>query len=195
MSCNRLRFRNRRWKWWWEFRPICSDGRPDVRRAERQVAAQSARIGVAEADLYPRLALGGFVGYAADDIPNLFTPGGFVGYVMPTLQWNVLNYGRILNNIRGQNAALAGAALAYQQSVLTAGREVEDALVAFLQARQQAAELEVSVRAAERAVELVVAQYQGGTADFNRVYNTQALLVNQQDQLAASAQRATSPST
>lgn len=158
--------------------------RPDVRRAERQAAAQSAQIGVAEADFYPRFAIQGFIGYAANDIPNLFTPGGFFGFIAPTLSWQVLNYGRIINNVRGQEAKLAELVLQYQQQVLIAGREVEDALVGFIQARQQAARLEESVRAAERSVELVVEQYKGGTADFNRVYNTQALLVNQQDQLA-----------
>ena len=158
--------------------------RPDVRRAERQVAAQSASIGIAEADLYPRLALNGFVGYAANDLKDLFTSKSFIGFVIPTLQWNILNYGRIANNIRVQDVRLEGAALQYQQTVLKAGREVEDALVGFLKAQQQAARLEESVREAQRTVELVVFQFKGGVTDFNRVYNTQSLLVSQQDQLA-----------
>jgi NodT family efflux transporter outer membrane factor (OMF) lipoprotein len=158
--------------------------RPDIRRAERQVAAQSARIGVAEADLYPSLTLNGFLGYAADDIERLFRSNSFLGFIVPTLQWNILNYGRIANNIRSQDARLEVAALEYQQTVLTAGREVEDALVAFLRTQQQAARLEVSVQEAERSVELVLIQFRGGVTDFNRVFNTQAVLVSQQDQLA-----------
>jgi NodT family efflux transporter outer membrane factor (OMF) lipoprotein len=158
--------------------------RPDVRRAERQVAAQSARIGVAEADLYPRLSLNGFVGYAAPDLNELFSPKSVVGFAIPTLQWNVLNYGRIANNIRAQDARLDGAALNYQQAVLNADREVEDALVGFVQSQQQARLLADSVGEAQHSVDLVVTQFKGGVTDFNRVYNTEALLVGQQDLLA-----------
>lgn len=158
--------------------------RPDVRRAERHVAAQSALIGVAEADLYPRLALTGFLGYAANDLDSLFTPKSFLAFIIPTVQWNILNYGRIKNNIRAQEAKLEGAALQYQQTVMNAGREVEDALVAFVQAQRQAEKLAEGVKQAQRSVELVLIQYEGGTAEFNRVYNAQAALVMQQDELA-----------
>ena len=159
--------------------------RPDVRRAERQVASQSARIGVAEADLYPRFAINGFLGYAANDLNNLFEPKSFLGFIIPQFQWNVLNYGRITNNIRAQEARWQTAVLQYQQTVLTAGREVEDSLVAFLQSQQQAARLDEGVAASARSVQLVMTQFEGGVTDFNRVYNTQTTLVNQQDQLAA----------
>ena len=158
--------------------------RPDIRAAEREVAAQSARIGVAEADLYPSLSLNGFLGYAADDIERLFRSSSFTAFIIPQLNWNVLNYGRIANNIRLQDARLEGAALQYQQTVLDAGREVEDSLVSYLQSQKRAAKLAESVRNAERSVELVLAQYRGGVTDFNRVFNNQELLVSQQDQLA-----------
>jgi NodT family efflux transporter outer membrane factor (OMF) lipoprotein len=159
--------------------------RPDIRRAAFQVAAQSAQIGVAEADLYPRLALNGFIGYAASDFKDLFNSKSFIGFIIPSLQWNILNYGRIASNIRVQDARLQGAAIQYQQTVLTAGREVEDALINFLQTQQQAAYLERSVEEADQAVELVVLQFKGGVTDFNRVFNTQSTLVTLQDQLAA----------
>jgi hypothetical protein len=149
------------------------------------VAAQSARIGVAEADLYPSLTLNGFLGYAADDIERLFRSSSFTAFIIPTVNWQVLNYGRIANNISMQDARLSGAALQYQQTVLNAGQEVEDALVSYLQSQQRAAKLAESVREAERSVELVLVQYRGGVTDFNRVFNTQELLVSQQDQLAA----------
>jgi NodT family efflux transporter outer membrane factor (OMF) lipoprotein len=158
--------------------------RPDVNRAERDVAAQSAQIGVAEADLYPRLQINGFLGYAAADLSDLFNPKSTLGLILPTVQWNVLNYGRILNNIAVQDARLQQLALQYQQNVLRAGREVEDALVGFIQAQQQAARLEASVREAEASVQLVVTQYEGGVSDINRLFNAQTTLVNQQDQLA-----------
>ena len=158
--------------------------RPDIRRAEREVASQSAQIGIATSDLYPRLALFGFIGYASDDLKNLFSANSFTGILLPTFQWQILNYGRILNNIHAQDARFQAKVFAYQQAVLRADQEVEDGLVAFLQSQEQSQILEESVQAAERSVELVVAQYRRGATDFNRVYNAQALLVTQQDQLA-----------
>jgi len=158
--------------------------RPDIRRAERQVAAQSAQIGIAESDLYPRFTLIGFVGYGANQFSKLFAANSFLGVVAPTFQWNILNYGRIRNNIRTEEARFAAEVLSYQKTVLQAGQEAENALVAFLQSQEQAKRLEESVAAAERSVTLVVAQYKAGTVDFNRVYTTQSALVTQQDQLA-----------
>jgi NodT family efflux transporter outer membrane factor (OMF) lipoprotein len=158
--------------------------RPDIRQAERQVASQSALIGVAEADLYPRFSINGFLGYAASDFKDLFASRSLLGFAVPMFQWNVLNYGRITNNVRVQQARLEGATYQYQQTVLKAGREVEDALVAFLQSQQQAARLEESVNEAQRSVELVVLQFEGGVTDFNRVYTTQSTMVSQQDQWA-----------
>src|SRR5258708_17336194 len=74
--------------------------RPDVRRAERQVAAQSAQIGVAEADLYPTIFVGGTIGVESESLSKLFEGRSFSGTIMPNFRWNVLNYGRILNNVR-----------------------------------------------------------------------------------------------
>jgi NodT family efflux transporter outer membrane factor (OMF) lipoprotein len=159
--------------------------RPDVRRAERQVAAQSAQIGIAESDFYPRLVVTGFIGYAAQDFSGLFDSNNLTAFVLPTLQWKILNYGRIVNNVRAQDALLEYSVAQYQQLVLRAGREVEDALVQFVQAQRQAGFLEQSVAESSRAVEIAQEQFKGGTADFNRVYTTQAQLVDQQDQLAA----------
>ncbi len=160
--------------------------RPDIRQAERQVAAQCAQIGVAEADYYPTFAVNGFVGYAPTDLKDLFAPKSFTGFVLPSATWNLLNYGRITNNVRVQTATFQRTAFQYQQTVLTAGREVEDALIGFLQFQRQTVSLEVSVREAERSVELVDLQYRGGLIDFNRVYTVQTQLVSQQDALATS---------
>ena len=159
--------------------------RPDVRQALREVAAQSAQIGMAEADFYPQIGVTGFLGYAASDIRRLFAENSFTGLVLPNFQWKILNYGRILNNVRTQDAHLQEKVLQYQKAVLTAGREVEDALVAFLQYQLQAKSLQESVKEAEDPVELVQAQYRGGLVDFNRVYTAQLQLVTQQDQLAS----------
>lgn len=158
--------------------------RPDVRRAERLAAAQSAQIGVAMADFYPRISVNGFIGYAADDFQGLFDAGSLTGAIFPTLQWNVLNYGRIRNNVRAQEALYEALIRDYQQSVLRAGREVEDALIQFVQAKRQATFLLESVTDSRRAVEIAQEQFRGGVADFNRVYTNQSLLVDQQNALA-----------
>jgi len=158
--------------------------RPDVRQALRKVAAQSAQIGVAEADLYPQIGVTGFIGYVADDLRHLFDQKSFTSFILPSFQWKILNYGRIVNNVRAQDARLQEKILQYQKTVLTAGSEVEDALEAFLQYQVQAQSLKESVEAADRSVQLVMAQYKAGRVDFNRVFTTQTVLVNQQDQLA-----------
>jgi NodT family efflux transporter outer membrane factor (OMF) lipoprotein len=158
--------------------------RPDVRKALYDAAAQSAQVGVAEADFLPRIGVSGFIGYTADDIRTLFAEKSFTAYVLPSVQWKILNYGRIVNNVRVQDARFQQKILQYQKTVLTAGREVEDALIGFLQSQMQANSLTESVEAAQRSVELVLAQYREGLVDFNRVFTTQSLLVAQQDQLA-----------
>ena len=158
--------------------------RPDVRQALREAAAQSARIGVAEADFYPQIGVTGFLGYAAGDIRHLFAEKSLTGLILPTFSWRILNYGRVLNNVRNQDARFQEKVFQYQQTVLKAGQEVEDALVAFLQYQLQAQSLEVAVKEAEDSVVLVQAQYKVGLVDFNRVYTSQSQLLTQQDQLA-----------
>jgi NodT family efflux transporter outer membrane factor (OMF) lipoprotein len=158
--------------------------RPDVRAAERAVAAQSAQIGVAEADLYPALFIDGSFGYQAKDFSKLIGPNSFTGSVGPGFQWNILNYGRIVNNVRFQDFKLQEQAAIYQQKVLTAAREVEDAIVAFLRFRQQADHLAASVEAAERGVRLVTAQYTAGVTDYTPVFVAQQFLAQQQNAYA-----------
>ncbi len=158
--------------------------RPDIRRAERQVAAECARMGVAEADLYPQFGVSGFLGYAAGDLRQLFESKSFTAFILPSFEWKILNYGRVVNSIHSQDARYRRAALEYQQTVLNAGQEVEDALVGFVQTQQQARHLDASVRESGRAVELATDQFEGGLADFNRVFTTQTAMVNAQDQLA-----------
>ena len=128
--------------------------------------------------------MNGFLGVVSNDFRTLFDSSSFTAFIMPSLQWNVLNYGRIANNIVVQDARLQREALEYQQAVLVAGREVEDSLIGFLQAQHTAEALRTSVAEAQRAVELVLLQFEGGVTDFNRVFNAQSTLVVQQDQLA-----------
>jgi NodT family efflux transporter outer membrane factor (OMF) lipoprotein len=106
--------------------------RPDVRRAERQAAAQSAQIGIAESDFYPHISISGTIGYSAARFQDLFTANAVNGTFGPSFQWNILNYGRILNNVRLQNATFNELVTAYQNTVLGANQEVENGLVTFL---------------------------------------------------------------
>ena len=161
--------------------------RPDVRSAERQVAAQSAQIGVAEAALYPTIAINGFLGWDAADFSKFFETKSFIGAVFPSFSWNILNYGRIKNNVRLQEAKTQELIATYQNTVLSAGREVQTPLRGFLRSREQADDLDRSVKAATAATELGVQQYRTGVIDFNRVFNLETTQVQQQDQLAVAA--------
>ena len=111
--------------------------RPDVRQAERLAAAQAEQIGIAEADLYPAFYINGSLGYPAQNFPDLFSSTAFNGSVGPSFQWNLLNYGRIVNNVRFQDAKFQELAVTYQQTVLQAGQEVEDGLVTFLRSQRR----------------------------------------------------------
>jgi NodT family efflux transporter outer membrane factor (OMF) lipoprotein len=161
--------------------------RPDVRSAERRIAAQSAQIGVAEAALYPTIAINGFLGWDAANFSQFFETKSFLGFVFPSFSWNILNYGRIKNNVRLQMAKTQELIATYQNTVLAAGREVQTPLRGFLKSREQSENLERSVTAAKAATELGVQQYRTGTIDFNRVFNLETTQVQQQDQLAVAA--------
>ncbi|MEN6459521.1 MAG: efflux transporter outer membrane subunit [Thermoguttaceae bacterium] len=158
--------------------------RPDIRRAECEVAAQSAQIGVATAALYPHFSIAGSIYYDAANFKDLFTGSSAGGTVGPTFRWDVLNYGRLLNGVRLQDARFQELVIQYQNTVLRANAEAENALVGFLQAQQQVKFLATSVQAAEQSLGLVEQQYNEGRADFNRVFNVQQTLTQQEDQLA-----------
>ncbi len=158
--------------------------RPDVRSAERQVAAQSAQIGVAEADLYPTLFINGTIGWDAESFSQAFSNKSVLGLLLPGFRWNILNYGRIVNNVRLQQSRLQEMIATYQGKVLSAGREVQVPLRGFLKSREQADDLAKSVTAATAATDVGVGQYRTGTIDFNRVFNLETTRVQQQDSLA-----------
>ena len=165
--------------------------RPDIRIAELNAAAQSARIGIAEADLYPHFSLIGTVGLAAtdagtSDVGDLFRLDSVEATLGPSISWNIFNYGRIKNNVRVQDARLQQLITNYENTVLEALREVEDALVGFLRAKEQVVFLEDSVKAAQRSVDLALLQYRDGVAGYQRVLDTQQSLVRQQDLLTSS---------
>jgi len=164
--------------------------RPDIRVAERTLAAQSAQIGVAVSDLYPAFGLAGLIGPAVSTatgqvFSDLFD-GSSVAYSFGGfMRWNVFNYGRIEGNIRLQDATFQQLLEDYRRTVLQAQGEVEASLVAFFQSLLQLEELRQAADAAQRAAEISMEQYMEGMVDFNTVVSTLRTLASQQDQLAS----------
>jgi NodT family efflux transporter outer membrane factor (OMF) lipoprotein len=158
--------------------------RPDVRRAERQAAAQSAQVGIAEAEFYPHFYINGQIGYSADQFKELLHSQALAGNIGPSFQWNLFNYGRILNGVRQQDAKFKELVAAYQNTVLRADQEAENGLVTFLRAHQRAKSLAESVDAADKAVVILRAQGKAGTVDFTRVIQVEESKVEQEDTLA-----------
>lgn len=165
--------------------------RPDVRTAELRAAAQSALIGLAEADLYPSFTLSGSVGLTAASGTNTTRTGdtGVDGLLNsdsltfsagPGFTWNLLNYGRIKNNVRVQDARLQQLLVSYEDTVLRAAQEVEDSLVALVRGREQDRILAETVEAARRTVELSMLRYREGLSDYQRVLDAQQSLFTQQ---------------
>jgi len=164
--------------------------RPDIRRAEWMLAAQSAQIGVAVTELYPHFSIGGSIGGATTDIndkgaDDLFDSDSISSMLFGGFTWNLFNYGRLKNNVRFQDARFQEMLVDYQNLVLKAQAEANDAIVAYLQAHIQAGHLANSVAAAERSVELSLIQYREGSVDFNQVLSTLTQQTEQQDALTA----------
>ena len=160
--------------------------RPDVRRAERNLAAQTARIGVATAELYPAFRLSGSLGLEALSLGNLFQAGSKVWDIGPGVSWNLFNAGAVRRNIEVQNARQEQALIQYERSVLQAQEEVENALMAFAREQEHQASIAKASTAAKRAEELARDQYQAGLVNFNNVLDAQRSLLILRDELAKS---------
>ncbi|WP_309396533.1 efflux transporter outer membrane subunit [Cerasicoccus maritimus] len=160
--------------------------RPDIRVAERSMAAQSERIGVAFSELLPSITIGGGLGTAATDFNKLFANSNQTWQLYGLFEWNVLNYGRLMNNVRLQDATFQQLVSDYRQTVLSAQADVENALIAYLKAHQQMRSYEKSSSASQRAVDLAQIQYEQGSIPFNTVINTLQSNLAQQDLLVAS---------
>ncbi len=161
--------------------------RPDVQKAERLAAAQCAKIGMAEAELFPQLAITGNIAVNSEEFANLFDGiHGVVGSIGPGFQWKILNYGRLKNAVRVEEARFQQALLNYQNTVLAANREAEDAIVAYLREQERLRALQRATREAEGALQLGLKLYQEGVVDYQRVLDALRAVVAQQDALAAS---------
>jgi outer membrane protein TolC len=158
--------------------------RPDIRRAERQAAAQCAQIGIAEAAFYPAVSINGTIGYAAQNFKDLFQEQALAGNVGPSFTWNILNYGRLRNNVHLQDARFQELVTTYQNTVLSADQDVENGLVTFLRAAERAKSQAASAAHAKEAVDISLAQYAAGVIDLTRVTLLQQNLVPLEDTLA-----------
>ncbi|WP_323992913.1 efflux transporter outer membrane subunit [Nguyenibacter sp. L1] len=158
--------------------------RPDIRAAELRAATESARIGVAKADLYPRFTLFGEIGVQSSSMSTFLAPGSRFFTTGPGFRWPILNYGRLTNNVRAQDARFQQAAVTYQDTVLKAQREVEDALIGFLKAQDSAINAQRSVQAGQRSVQLSLTRYREGAEDYQRVVDSQRILLQSENRLA-----------
>jgi NodT family efflux transporter outer membrane factor (OMF) lipoprotein len=169
--------------------------RPDIRLAERQLATQSALIGVAKADLYPHFSLLGSINLRASDaaltfasaggseLSDLFNAKSFEYFIGPSLSWDIFNYGRITNQVRVEDARFQQLIADYRNTVLNAAKEAEDATIAFLKSQEQSKELQQTYEAARRSTELSLYQYREGLVDYQRVLDSQRSLLASQESL------------
>ncbi len=162
--------------------------RPDVRQAELQAVAQNALVGVATADLYPSIAINGTFGIVSisKDVggggaSDLFSSDSISYTAGAAFSWPILNYGRIRNNIRVQDARLQQALVNYQDVVLKAARETDDAIVSLAGTQEQEPILADSVEAAKRSNDLSLLRYQEGFSGYQRVLDSQQALFRQQN--------------
>lgn len=160
--------------------------RPDLRRAERELAAATARVGVARADLFPRFSIVGGFGRLSQDAADLDSGKSQFWSFIPSVRWPIFSGGRIRANIRVQGARQEQALLRYEKAVLTALEEVENALVAHAREGRRQDALREAVVAERRALDLATHRYTGGLENFLSVLDAQRAVFAAEDQLAQS---------
>ncbi|MBN2332452.1 MAG: efflux transporter outer membrane subunit [Deltaproteobacteria bacterium] len=160
--------------------------RPDIRRAEYDLAAQTARIGVATADLYPKFRLAGSIGLESLSSTELFTSTSKNWSIGPRVSWNIFDAGAIRQNIEVQSAIQEQYVCAYEAAVLGALEEVENVLAAYAEEQLRRERLVDAVDAARQVEALAAIQYHAGLVDFAAVLDAQRSLLSFEDQLAES---------
>jgi NodT family efflux transporter outer membrane factor (OMF) lipoprotein len=168
--------------------------RPDIRGAEVRAMAQCSRVGVAKADLYPRFSLSGSVGLETSTgggpashnstFGDIFSVGAIFYNLAAHLFYPILNYGRIENQVRVQDARLQQLLVDYRSTVIKAAQEAEDGMIGLLRAQEAVVFAQNAANAAEQSVQLAFVQYREGTVDFQRVLEAQRELLAQQNNLA-----------
>lgn len=162
--------------------------RPDVRRAERQLAAATAQIGVATADLYPQFSITGALGVESQTLKKLFDYSSRQFDIAPGVTWDIFDAGKVISNVHVQNARQAEALQAYRKAVLQSMQDVEDALVAYNREQVRLQSLKEAVTANQRAVDLSMELFQKGSTDFLNVLDAQRSLFAAEDLMAQSEQ-------
>jgi len=160
--------------------------RPDIRRAERQVAAANAEIGVATADLYPKFSLSGAFGVQSISASDWFSAPSRFWSIGPTIRWPIFDAGRIRANIEVRNARQEQALTAYEKTVLTAFEDVENALVSYAKEQVRYRSLMDAVAANRRAVAMADELYKNGLVDFLNVLDSQRALYSAESDVAQS---------
>jgi NodT family efflux transporter outer membrane factor (OMF) lipoprotein len=160
--------------------------RPDIRKAERDVAAATARIGVATADLYPRFSLTGSFGFSADKVADIGDASSRFWSFGPAVRWPILDWGRIRANIKVEDARTEQSLVRYEQAVLGSFEDVENALVNYSREQARVRSLASSVASDQRAFDVANKLYSSGVTDFQRVLDSQRSLVLSEDALVQS---------
>ncbi len=158
--------------------------RPDIRRAERNLAAATARIGVAVGDLYPRFTLLGTFALDASQIQNLFKPDSRTFGVGPQMVWNLFDTGRLRAVVHAEEAVTAQALAQYELQLLVALQEVENALAAYGRTREERGAVEDAVAASSLSLELATLLYKDGVVDFQNVLDAQRTQLDFEERLA-----------
>jgi NodT family efflux transporter outer membrane factor (OMF) lipoprotein len=162
--------------------------RPDVRRAERQLAAETARIGLAKSEWFPKLSLTGDVGSESVSLGQWFEPGSGFWSIGPSLQWRVLDFGRVRAEVRAQTAVQQAALATYQKTVLVSLQEAETALLTYAQEQNRHHALADEVAENQRSLGMANSLYAEGRVNFLDVLNVRRSLYESDDQLAVSNQ-------
>ncbi len=160
--------------------------RPDVRQAERQLAAATAHIGVAKSDLFPKFYLTGVGGFESVSASDWFTAGSRFWSIGPTVQWRIFDAGRIRANIRVQDARQEQALARYEKTVLTAFEDVENGLVSYANEQNRRRALEDAVTSSRKSLQLADKLYASGLSDFLNVLEAERSLYQAEDALVES---------
>ncbi len=159
--------------------------RPDVRAAERRLASATARVGVATADLFPRISLSGFVGFLSGDVGRLTHGAGKAWSITPSISWAAFDFGTVRARLRASKAQADGALAEYEKSVLLALEDTENALTAYARQQARLAIVVDQASAARRAAALAEIRYREGSEDFLTLLDAQRTQLTADDALAA----------
>jgi len=160
--------------------------RPDIRKAEREAAAATARIGIATAELFPRFSLTGSFGYMDDDLDELSWSAGHFWRIGPAFRWPILNFKRIIASIEADKAVRDESLARYEKVVLTSLEDVENALISLSRDKRRVEALAEAVQANVSALKFAKELYRAGAQSYLAVLDAETALYDAEDELAQS---------